>query len=175
MNPYLQNLELRTRRYFLRDSVCGLGAIAAGSLLNQNPIQANYSAFNLHQPHFAPKAKRVIYLHMTGSPPNLDMFDYKPELVRRNGEDCQTGDYHTGDNQTASAPNGKDQAAANTDTTTDGVAANDDAAPKAKTGRGRGRGRRVTKADPAAADNDTSDNAPKDSSNADNEASPAAA
>ncbi|MDA1150674.1 MAG: ribonuclease E/G [Proteobacteria bacterium] len=94
---------------------------------------------------------------------------------RRNGEDGQTGDDQTGDNQTASAPNGKDQAAANTDTTTDGVAANDDAAPKAKTGRGRGRGRRVTKADPAAADNDASDNAPKDSSNADNEASPAAA
>ena len=99
---------------------------------------------------------------------------------RRNGEDGQTGDdqtgdNQTGDNQTASAPNGKDQAAANTDTTTDGVAANDDAAPKAKTGRGRGRGRRVTKADPAAADNDASDNAPKDSSNADNEASPAAA
>jgi len=89
---------------------------------------------------------------------------------RRNGEDGQTGDNQTDDNQTASAPNGKDQAAANTDTTTDGVAANDDAAPKAKTGRGRGRGRRVTKADPAAADN-----APKDSSNADNEASPAAA
>jgi len=99
---------------------------------------------------------------------------------RRNGEDGQTGDNQTGDNQTgdnqtASAPNVKDQAAANTDTTTDGVAANDDAAPKAKTGRGRGRGRRVTKADPAAADNDASDNAPKDSSNADNEASPAAA
>jgi len=99
---------------------------------------------------------------------------------RRNGEDGQTGDNQTGDNQTgdnqtASAPNVKDQAAANTDTTTDGVAANDDAAPKAKTGRGRDRGRRVTKADPAAADNDASDNAPKDSSNADNEASPAAA
>ena len=99
---------------------------------------------------------------------------------RRNGEDGQTGDNQTGDNQTgdnqtASAPNVKDQAAANTDTTPDGVAANDDAAPKAKTGRGRGRGRRVTKADPAAADNDASDNAPKDSSNADNEASPAAA
>lgn len=87
MNPYLENLELRTRRYFLRDSVCGLGAIAAGSLLNQQ-THANDASLNLQQPHFAPKAKRVIYLHMTGSPPNLDLFDYKPELVRRNGEDC---------------------------------------------------------------------------------------
>ena len=100
---------------------------------------------------------------------------------RRNGEDGQTGDNQTGDNQTgdnqaASAPNGEDQAAASsTDTATDGVAANDDAAPKAKTGRGRGRGRRVAKADPAAADNVAKDNAPKDSATDDNKAPEAAA
>ena len=40
------------------------------------------------RPHFAPRAKRVIYLHMAGSPPTLDLFDYKPELVRRHGEPC---------------------------------------------------------------------------------------
>ncbi len=40
------------------------------------------------QPHFPAKAKRVIYLHMTGSPPHLDLFDYKPELVKRNEEIC---------------------------------------------------------------------------------------
>ena len=40
------------------------------------------------KPHFAPKAKRVIYIHLTGSPPNLDLFDYKPELVKRNGQPC---------------------------------------------------------------------------------------
>jgi len=39
------------------------------------------------QPHFPAKAKQVIYLHMTGSPPNLDMWDYKPELVKHDGED----------------------------------------------------------------------------------------
>ena len=109
---------------------------------------------------------------------------------RRNGEDGQTGDNQTsdnqtgenqtgenqtGDNQAASAPNGEDQAAASsTDTATDGVAANDDAAPKAKTGRGRGRGRRVAKADPAAADNVAKDAAPKDSGIADNKAPEAA-
>ena len=70
---------------------------------------------------------------------------------RRNGEDGQTGD-----NQAESLSNGEDQAAASTDTATDGVAANDDAAPKAKTGRGRGR--RVAKADPAAADNANANN-----------------
>ena len=34
------------------------------------------------------KAKRVIYLHMSGSPPHLDLFDYKPELVKHDGQDC---------------------------------------------------------------------------------------
>jgi hypothetical protein len=40
------------------------------------------------QPHFTPKARRVIYLHLEGSPPHLDLYDYKPELVKHNGEDC---------------------------------------------------------------------------------------
>jgi hypothetical protein len=39
-------------------------------------------------PHFASKAKRVIYLHLTGSPPHLDMWDHKPELVKRDGQEC---------------------------------------------------------------------------------------
>lgn len=47
----------------------------------QNPL-------SVKEPHFAPKAKRVIYLHLTGSPPHLDLYDYKPELVKRTGEDC---------------------------------------------------------------------------------------
>ncbi|PHY01179.1 MAG: sulfatase [Planctomycetaceae bacterium] len=38
------------------------------------------------EPHFKPKAKRVVYLHMSGGPPHLDIFDYKPELVKHNGE-----------------------------------------------------------------------------------------
>ena len=94
---------------------------------------------------------------------------------RRNGEDGQTGDNQSGDKQAASAPNGEDQADASTDTATDAVADNDDAAPKAKTGRGRGRGRRVAKADPAAADNVAKDNAPTDSANDGHKAPEAAA
>ena len=39
-------------------------------------------------PHFAPKAKRVIYLHMAGSPSQLELFDYKPELVKLDGKEC---------------------------------------------------------------------------------------
>lgn len=91
MYPDSSHLLHRTRRYFLSDSAAGLGAVALSTLLNrdagantagvQDPLAAR-------QPHFAPRAKQVIYLHMTGSPPNLDLYDYKPELVRRTGEDC---------------------------------------------------------------------------------------
>lgn len=94
MNPLLENLQLRTRRYFLRESALGLGAIGLSSLamgeLNAAETSSHESSegLQLGKPHFAPKAKRVIYLHMTGSPPNLDLFDYKPELLKRHGEDC---------------------------------------------------------------------------------------
>jgi len=93
MNPIprtLPHLEHQTRRHFLRNTgQFSLGAIALNALLGQetkaspviNPLAAR-------QPQFAPKAKRVIYLHMSGGPPNLDIFDYKPELVKRSGQDC---------------------------------------------------------------------------------------
>lgn len=86
MNPALEQLQLRTRRYFLQQGSLGLGAIAASSLLSGSS-QAK-EELSPNKTHFAPRAKRVIYLHMTGSPPNLDLFDYKPELVKRSGEDC---------------------------------------------------------------------------------------
>jgi hypothetical protein len=92
MNPHLQQLHLLTRRHFLQQSQVGLGAIALSSLLagdgagEKLPEVINPLAPKL--PHYPGKAKQVIYLHMTGSPPNLDMWDYKPELVKRDGEDC---------------------------------------------------------------------------------------
>ena len=88
MNPAEQFLHFRTRRYFLRDSALGLGALAASTLGERCEAGPSQQAASERQPHFAPRAKRVIYLHMTGSPPNLDLFDYKPELLRRHGEDC---------------------------------------------------------------------------------------
>ena len=91
MNPYLDSLVHTTRRHFLKESAVGLGAIALSSLLGRNAMGAPLAATNpltARLPHFAPKAKRVIYLHLTGSPPNLDLFDYKPELVKRDGQDC---------------------------------------------------------------------------------------
>jgi hypothetical protein len=91
MNPHLEHLRQQTRRHFLSRTACGVGAIALGSLLRPalsaaEPAPANPLAPRL--PHFAGKAKRVIYLHLTGSPPHLDLWDYKPELVKRDGQDC---------------------------------------------------------------------------------------
>jgi hypothetical protein len=90
MHPHLEHLQLVTRRHFLQQSQLGLGALALGSLLERDSAAApqviNPLAPKL--PQFAAKAKRVIYLHLTGSPPNLDLFDYKPELVKLNGQPC---------------------------------------------------------------------------------------
>jgi len=91
MNPYLDSLAHTTRRHFLKESAAGLGAIALSAMLGRNAMAAPAMAANplaARLPHFAPKAKRVIYLHLTGSPPNLDLFDHKPELVKRDGQDC---------------------------------------------------------------------------------------
>jgi hypothetical protein len=93
MNPELERLQFHTRRHFLRHSTAGIGGIALNALMaNDLARGASPSSLGdplaLKQPHFAGKAKRVIYLHMTGSPPNLDMFDYKPELMKYNGKEC---------------------------------------------------------------------------------------
>ena len=90
MNPRLKQLQLNTRRHFLRQSTVGLGGIALNAMLAEDKVRAATTANPLasRPPVFPPKAKRVIYLHMTGSPPNLDMFDYKPELVKRSDQDC---------------------------------------------------------------------------------------
>jgi hypothetical protein len=85
----LQNV---TRRHFLRDSATGLGAVALASLLaaetSAAPASRAGDPLAPKAPHFPGKAKRVIYLHLTGSPPHLDLFDYKPELVRLSGQPC---------------------------------------------------------------------------------------
>ncbi len=91
MNPNLEQLQHLTRRHFLGKSAYGLGAVALGSML-KNSLSATSAPSSdplaARMPHFAAKAKRVIYLHLTGSPPHLDLFDYKPELVKRDGQDC---------------------------------------------------------------------------------------
>ena len=90
MDPRTEQLALRTRRHFLQQSTTGLGGIALSQLLaSDSPAaSAQQRPLAVKPPHFRPRAKRVIYLHMTGSPPNLDLFDYKPELNQRDGQDC---------------------------------------------------------------------------------------
>jgi len=89
MNPF-ERLQAVTRRHFLRQSSVGLGAMALGSLLGRaaEPAPPIVHPLAAKKPPLAAKAKRVIYIHLTGSPPNLDLFDYKPELVKHNGEPC---------------------------------------------------------------------------------------
>ena len=91
MHPIIEQLQQRTRRYFLQQSATGLGAVALASLLGESGRAASPrrdKPLAPRPPHFEAKAKRVIYLHLTGSPPHLDLFDYKPELVRLDGQDC---------------------------------------------------------------------------------------
>jgi len=90
----IDQLTQHTRRHFLKDCVAGLGALwfsAQGSdLFGSNGELRDLSAdpLRIRPAHFAPKAKRVIYLHMAGAPSQLDLFDYKPELFRLDGKDC---------------------------------------------------------------------------------------
>jgi len=84
-----------TRRWFLRECRMGLGAMALGTLLNDDrSLRAATSAqaaapadpLATRLPHFAPKAKQVIYLFMAGAPSHLDLFDYKPQLAKYGGQ-----------------------------------------------------------------------------------------
>lgn len=77
-----------SRRWFLGQCGMGLGAAALSSLLGGGNASAALTANPLgpKQPHFAPKAKRVIFLFMAGAPSHLDLFDYKPELEKRSGQ-----------------------------------------------------------------------------------------
>ncbi len=83
------------RRQFLSSAGLGLGSMALASLLSADEGVATggrAAADNLYQgilsePHFPPKAKRIIYLFMSGGPSQLDLFDYKPVLNEKNGQD----------------------------------------------------------------------------------------
>ncbi|MCF7567480.1 DUF1501 domain-containing protein [Sabulilitoribacter arenilitoris] len=86
-----RKLEFTTRRHFLKQCTTGLGGIALSSLIGPQQLFAsnNNTVFNAKNlPHFLPKAKRVIYLHMAGAPSQLELFDYKPELQKLHDLDC---------------------------------------------------------------------------------------
>ena len=90
------SLSFQTRRHFLSECRTGMGMIALGSLLegcnffssNDYSISGNDHPLSAKASPFYGKAKSVIFLHMAGAPSQLEMFDYKPDLYKLDGEDC---------------------------------------------------------------------------------------
>ncbi|MCP4784256.1 MAG: DUF1501 domain-containing protein [Fuerstiella sp.] len=78
MNIFNESRLLQTRRNFLSSGRHLLGGAALASLAAPTSVLASNSG--AVQPHFTPKAKRVIYLHMVGGPAQMDLFDYKPAM-----------------------------------------------------------------------------------------------
>ena len=94
MHPNLENRQLITRRHFFGRTATGVGTAALASLLGKD-LSAAARGDSLERPfpglpalpHFAPKAKRVIWLFQSGGPSQMDLFDYKPQLDRWRGKD----------------------------------------------------------------------------------------
>jgi hypothetical protein len=88
-NEFLKNRLNVNRRHFLGKAAVGLGSLGLGSLLMPNLFKgdAAEAGLPLGLPHFAPKAKRVIYLFQNGAPSQLESFDYKPMLNKLAGQD----------------------------------------------------------------------------------------
>ncbi|MBI1900436.1 MAG: DUF1501 domain-containing protein [Planctomycetia bacterium] len=90
MNALATFLTAQSRRQFLGRSGLGLGAVALAGLLHEETMAAPRPENTLapRRPHAAPRARHVIYLHMIGAPSQLDLFDHKPELTKRDGQEC---------------------------------------------------------------------------------------
>lgn len=84
MSILKETAALATRRHFFGRMATGIGIPALASLLNANTVaHPPLPGF----PHHAPKAKRIIYLHQSGAPSQMDLFDPKPQLKSRFAED----------------------------------------------------------------------------------------
>lgn len=97
-NQALQNvLRHITRRSLLKTAGFGIGSLALGSLMSEDGFAATLAGLGQSArtdpmapklPHFAPKAKSIIYLFMVGAPSQVDLFDYKPMLATHDGQPC---------------------------------------------------------------------------------------
>lgn len=90
MNNIAPNsIKQMDRRDFLFKSSLALGGIALGSIMSENAFAGPSKGVQgiLSSPHFAPKAKRIIYLFQNGGPSQLELFDYKPKLISMMGQD----------------------------------------------------------------------------------------
>jgi hypothetical protein len=90
-NLATSDLRTLTRRHFFGRCGMGLGGIALASLMNERLLGADVpealpNPMAPKKPHFAPKAKNIIYLFMAGGPSQLELFDYKPKLLELNGK-----------------------------------------------------------------------------------------
>ena len=83
MNPSYRKAQSETRRHFFKRSGLGFGAMALQSLLSREHAVGAEPQYRLPA-----KAKSVIYLHMAGSPSQIDLFEHKPELSKFHGKDC---------------------------------------------------------------------------------------
>lgn len=91
-------LEHYTRRHFIKESAMGLGALALGSLLgcgkggSSSPLVDNFfdatNPLAPRPPMFPGKARAVIFIHMAGAPSQFELFSYKPDLAKLDGQDC---------------------------------------------------------------------------------------
>ncbi len=88
MNPAFEYHQLQNRRQFFQGAGLKLGGMALAQIAGQRALAAVKTEVNgdVHPPlpgfpHFAPKAKRLIYLHMNGAPSQIDLFDKKPRLT----------------------------------------------------------------------------------------------
>ncbi len=90
MNPIRERQLLLTRRHFFGRSALGIGTAALAGLLNRDLAASEAPSARpgiLRATHFVPKAKRVIYLFMSGGPSHIDLLDYKPALRRHHGQE----------------------------------------------------------------------------------------
>src|SRR6516165_6869294 len=88
MNPFESYQLLQTRRQFFGRSAAGIGTVALASLLNPDLFGDTTGRPGiLRSTHFPARAKRVIYLFMSGGPSHIDLLDYKPALRRHHGQE----------------------------------------------------------------------------------------
>ena len=87
MNPKFERDLIVTRRQFFGRTATGIGTAALSHLMHADGYSATQPIGLPGVPHFAPKAKRVIYMFQSGAPSQIDMFDYKPMLEKFHGQD----------------------------------------------------------------------------------------
>src|SRR6476646_559580 len=88
MHPTDERALLLSRRHFFGRTATGIGTAALASLLAKDAGAAEPKRVGglPALPHFAPKAKRVVYLFQNGAPTHVDLFDYKPKLTELHGK-----------------------------------------------------------------------------------------